>query len=166
MVANSSEPFLVQYNLRWMCDAVLPTDAGSLWSFKSFPRVCAYLQNRGFNYSKAAVLVVVCPLTTLIYAHMKELKDHATLQTQKLLPLDSQRKLGGLGPGYFRIFLRKKSWPSHLLEWINAWPFRNTQTETSDPPPPPLPIEDKNNRKLKIANWKCFLCNRVHLRTK
>ena len=28
---------------------------------------------------------------------------------------------GGVGgPGYFRIFLRKKSWPSHLLEWINA----------------------------------------------
>ena len=24
------------------------------------------------------------------------------------------------GPGYFRIFLRKKSWPSHFLEWINA----------------------------------------------
>ena len=27
---------------------------------------------------------------------------------------------GGLGPGYFRIFLRKKSWPPHVLEWINA----------------------------------------------
>ena len=26
----------------------------------------------------------------------------------------------GGGPGYFRIFLRKKSWPSHFLKWINA----------------------------------------------
>ena len=24
----------------------------------------------------------------------------------------------GGGPGYFRIFWRKKSWPSHFLEWI------------------------------------------------
>ena len=30
--------------------------------------------------------------------------------------------------GYFRIFLRKKSWPSHFLGWINAWPFTNTYT--------------------------------------
>ena len=27
-------------------------------------------------------------------------------------------------PEHFRIFWRKKSWPSHFLEWINAWPFR------------------------------------------
>ena len=26
----------------------------------------------------------------------------------------------GVGPGYFSIFLRKKSWPFHVLEWINA----------------------------------------------
>ena len=28
--------------------------------------------------------------------------------------------LGGGGSGYFRIFLRKKSWPFHFLKWINA----------------------------------------------
>ena len=55
--------------------------------------------------------------------------------------------IGRGGPGYFRIFWRKKSWPSHFLEWVNAWPFRNTQTNTSDPPP--LPIQNKNNRKWK-----------------
>ena len=33
---------------------------------------------------------------------------------------------GGGGPGYFRNFLRKKSWPSHFPELINAWPFTNT----------------------------------------
>ena len=32
----------------------------------------------------------------------------------------------GGGPGYFRNFLRKKSWPSHFPDWINAWPFTNT----------------------------------------
>ena len=40
----------------------------------------------------------------------------------------------GIGPGYFRIFWRKKSWPFPFLEWINASPFRNTQTKTCDPP--------------------------------
>ena len=47
--------------------------------------------------------------------------------------------IGGLGGGGIRgileIFLRKKSWPSHFPEWINAWPFTNTYTKTSDPPP-------------------------------
>ena len=33
---------------------------------------------------------------------------------------------GGGGPGYFRNFLQKKSWPSHFPDWINAWPFTNT----------------------------------------
>ena len=42
---------------------------------------------------------------------------------------------GGIGPGYVRIFGRKKSWPFPFLEWINASPFRNTQTKTFDPPP-------------------------------
>ena len=63
---------------------------------------------------------------------------------------------GGVEPGYFRIFLRKKSWPSHFLEWIDAWPFRNTQTKRSDPP----------WSEVKITNWKCYWYNHVHLRTK
>ena len=27
---------------------------------------------------------------------------------------------GGVGPGYFRNFSRKKAWPSHFPDWINA----------------------------------------------
>ena len=27
---------------------------------------------------------------------------------------------GGGGPGYFRIFMLKKKWPSHFPDWINA----------------------------------------------
>ena len=41
--------------------------------------------NREFNYPKAAVLVVVCPLTALIDAHIKELKDHAKLANTKII---------------------------------------------------------------------------------
>ena len=106
MVANSSEPFVVQYNLRWIVVfsnilelkpidiqeeallhfikrkdvfAVLPTGCGKSLIFQIVPRVCAYLHDRGFNFPKAAVLIVVCPLTALIDAHIKELKDHANL---------------------------------------------------------------------------------------
>ena len=37
--------------------------------------------------------------------------------------------LWGVGRGILEFFWRKKSWPSHFLEWVNAWPFRNTQTK-------------------------------------
>ena len=40
----------------------------------------------------------------------------------------------GGGSGCFRNFLRKKWWPTHFLEYINAWRSTNTYTKTSDPP--------------------------------
>ena len=49
------------------------------------PRVSAYLQDRGFNYPKAAVLVVVCPLAALIDVHLKDLKDYANLANTKII---------------------------------------------------------------------------------
>lgn len=55
--------------------AVLPTGCGKSLIFQLVPKVCAYLHDRGFNYPKAAVLVVVCPLTALIEAQIKDLKD-------------------------------------------------------------------------------------------
>ena len=65
--------------------ALLPTGCGNSLIFQVVPRVCAYLPDREFNYPKAAVLVVVCPLTTLIDAHIKELKDHAKLANTKII---------------------------------------------------------------------------------
>ena len=110
MVANSSEPFFVQYNLLWYSGfpnilelkpvqeeallhfikrkdvfAVLPAGCGNSLIFQIVPRVCAYLNNREFNNPKAAVLVVVCLLTTLIDAHINELKDHAKLANTKII---------------------------------------------------------------------------------
>ena len=59
--------------------AVLPAGCGNSLIFQIVPRVSAYLHDQEFNYPKVAVLVVVCPLTALIDAHIKELKDHANL---------------------------------------------------------------------------------------
>ena len=65
--------------------AVFPAGCGNSLIFQIVPRVCAYLHSREFNYPKAAVLVVVCLLTALIDAHIKELKDHAKLANTKII---------------------------------------------------------------------------------
>ena len=39
------------------------------------------------------------------------------------------------GLEYFRNFLWKKSWSSHFLKCINAWPFTNTYTNIRPSPP-------------------------------
>ena len=63
--------------------------------FQIFPRVCAYLHDRGFNYPKAAVVVLVCPLTALIDSHIKELKDHAKLANTNIIAAQfAAEKLG------------------------------------------------------------------------
>ena len=81
--------------------AVLPTGCRKSLIFQIVPRVSAYLHDRGFNYPKAAVLVVVSSLTALIDAHIKELKDHANLANTKIiaarfLEIIHSRKLIGL----------------------------------------------------------------------
>ena len=47
--------------------------------------MCIFPHDRGFNYHKPAVLVVVCLLTALINSHIKELKDHANLANTKII---------------------------------------------------------------------------------
>ena len=56
--------------------AVLPTGCGKSLIFQLVPKVCEYLHDQGFEYPKAAILVVVCPLSALIDSHIQELKDH------------------------------------------------------------------------------------------
>lgn len=46
--------------------AVLPTGCGKSLIFQLVPKVCEYLHDQGFQYPKAAILVVVCPLSALI----------------------------------------------------------------------------------------------------
>lgn len=45
--------------------AVLPTGCGKSLIFQLVPKVCEYLHDQGFQYPKAAILVVVCPLSLL-----------------------------------------------------------------------------------------------------
>ena len=50
--------------------AVLPTGFGKLIIFQMIPSVCSLLSARGFDYPKGAVLVIVCPLVSLINSHV------------------------------------------------------------------------------------------------
>ena len=71
--------------------AVLPTGCGKSLIFQLVPKVCEYLHGHGFEYPKAAILVVVCPLSALIDSHIQELKDHGisacSLTDQDILEL-------------------------------------------------------------------------------
>ena len=78
-VQDVQEEALLHFIKRKDLFAVLPTGCGKVLIFQIVLRVCAYLHDGRFNYPKVAVLVVVCPLTALIDAHIKELKDHANL---------------------------------------------------------------------------------------
>ena len=55
--------------------------------FQVVPVVCSYLHDQGFNYPKNAVLVVICPLSSLIESHIQEFFFLGTLLTQRCLLL-------------------------------------------------------------------------------
>ena len=71
--------------------AVLPTGCRKSLIFQLVPKVCEYLHDHGFEYPKAVILVVVCPLSALIDSHIQELKDHGrsacSLTDQDILEL-------------------------------------------------------------------------------
>ena len=70
------EEALLHFVKREYVFAVLPTECGKSLIFQLVPKVCEYLHDHGFEYPKAAILVVVCPLSALIDSHIQELKDH------------------------------------------------------------------------------------------
>ena len=101
-VANLSEPFVMQYNLRWIvvfppflswilsrkkpcststsekrCLQCCQLDAGSLWSFKSFREYVHICTIKGSTILER--MNGCCPLTVLIDAHIKKLKEYANL---------------------------------------------------------------------------------------
>ena len=49
--------------------AVLPIGCGKSLIFQLVPKLCAHLHDQGFGFPKAAILVVVCPLSALIDLH-------------------------------------------------------------------------------------------------
>ena len=67
---------ILQYILRKDVFAVLPTGLGKSLIFQVIPDVCARLSSHGFDYPENPILLVICPLLSLISSHMNELEAH------------------------------------------------------------------------------------------
>ena len=67
------EEAIVQYIKRRDVLAVLPTGYGKSLIFQLIPRICSYLHDKQFKYPSEAILIVICPLISLITSHLNEL---------------------------------------------------------------------------------------------
>ena len=54
--------------------AVLPTGMGKSLIFQVLPDMCSRLNRRGYSYPSNAILLVICPLVSLVESQMKELE--------------------------------------------------------------------------------------------
>ena len=69
------EEALLHFIKRENAFVLLLTGCGKSLIFQLVPKVCAYLHDHGFEYPKAAILVVVCPLSALIDWHIQKLRS-------------------------------------------------------------------------------------------
>ena len=53
--------------------AILPTAHGKLIIFQLLPDVCKYLCLSGYSYPHHVIILVVCPLKSLVDSHLREL---------------------------------------------------------------------------------------------
>ena len=53
---------------------ILPTGHGKSIIFQILPDFCEELSLRGFDYPKKAIILVVCPLNSLVDSHIRELE--------------------------------------------------------------------------------------------
>ena len=65
---------ITQYILKKDVFAVLPTGMGKSLIFQTVPDICSRLNKRGFQYPENPILLVICPLVSLVESHMEELK--------------------------------------------------------------------------------------------
>ena len=55
--------------------AILPTGHGKSIIFQLLPDVCKYLCLSGYSYPHHAIILVVCPLKSLVDSHIRELRN-------------------------------------------------------------------------------------------
>ena len=55
--------------------AILPTGHGKSIIFQLLPDVCKYLCLSGYSYPHHAIILVVCPLKSLVNSHIHELRN-------------------------------------------------------------------------------------------
>ena len=65
---------------------ILSTGHGKYIIFQSLPDVCKYLSLRGYSYPRHAIILVVCPLKSLVDSHIRELRNRGVSATSLSSP--------------------------------------------------------------------------------
>ena len=98
--------------------AILPTGHGKSIIFQLLPDVCKELSLRGYAYPRHAIVLVVCPLKSLVESHIRELEKRGLSATS--LSGDNIDENGILGGAYSFVFgspesfLQNKKWRSMI----------------------------------------------------
>ena len=67
------EEAIMNYITRKDVLCVLPTGYGKSLIFQVIPGICSHLHDKGFEYPSNPILLVICPLNSLISSHLSEL---------------------------------------------------------------------------------------------
>ena len=93
---------------------ILPTGHGKSIIFQLLPDVCKYLSLRGYSYPRHAIILVICPLKSLVDSHIRELRNRGLAATSLRSPdVDEQNLLKGAYPFVFgspESFLQNEKW--------------------------------------------------------
>ena len=98
--------------------AILPTGHGKSIIFQLLPDVCKYLCLSGYSYPHHAIILVVCPLKSLVDSHLRELRNRgisaASLSSEDV---DENNLLKGTYSfvfGSLESFLQNEKWRNML----------------------------------------------------
>ena len=96
--------------------AILPTGHGKSIIFQLLPDVCKYLYLPGYSYPHRAIILVVCPLTSLVDSHIRELRNRS-ISAASLSIEDENNLLKGAYSFVFgspESFLQNEKWRNML----------------------------------------------------
>ena len=114
---------------------IISSGHGKYIIFQSLPDVCKYFSLRGYSYPRHAIILVVCPLKSLVDSHIRELRnrgvsatslsspDVAETSTTRISCLDviPLNKLTCLGRQNINLRIRNESFLNHL-RWSLHFP--------------------------------------------
>jgi superfamily II DNA helicase RecQ len=70
--------------------AILPTGHGKSLIFQCLPDLCEELFLRGKNFPRKAIVLVICPLNSLVESHIQELESRGLTATSLVGDVDEE----------------------------------------------------------------------------
>ena len=98
--------------------AILPTGHKKSILFQLLPDVCKYLCLSGYSYPPHAIILVVCPLKSLVDSHLRELRNRgisaASLSSEDVDENDLLKRTYSFVFGSPESFLQNEKWRNTL----------------------------------------------------